>query len=755
MRPSVKHPSCSRLLRNLVQIEYSSSTSSSLPVYLCPAAARPSSTLSSGSCRRPTAKARKRPLFPLHQTRTSHAEVTEADDNVHVKEHAASVQQVDVHPGPVPVRQLPVQCHGCGALSQTKLSDSAGFYDLNRKAVKAFLGLLKEEPRRRAQDDIVQASLRSLNEDQLKYLGINPDALAPKEPKDEITLPSTPDEPEVPLCERCHNLVHHHTGASIYHPTIEAIRDTISESPYKYNHVYHVIDAADFPMSLLPRVNQLLDLMPLRTKNRRQRGLGRFYKGKKTEMSFIITRSDLLAPKKEAVDRMMPYLVETLRDALPRDSRHVRLGNVRCVSAKRSWWTKELKEDIWERGGAGWMVGRVNVGKSQLFHAVFPKGRMNWQESKHDISVAMQHQDHDAEQVKLDSVLPELEDLDEDSLLPPPQAEKNYPQMPVVSALPGTTASPIRVPFGGGKGELIDLPGLARGDLENLIREEHRPSLIMKSRITPEQCVIKPGKSLLIGGFIRITPQTPDLIFLGYNFTPLQEHLCNTEKAIAVQKQTGDVNVENIALPETADKIQLAGSFPLKYDVTKRRAGPITRKDAVGMKVENLPYRVLSIDLLIEGCGWVEITAQVRAKDLYKPLPKPETASSDWGDGVPLHNFASSASEPFGTRTSKFSDGGLRQSLDLSDPESKAEHRAGDRARGGRRKEPETQQKEEEALNWPVVDVFSPQGRFVGSRPPMNAWLLNKVRKTDETRKQRPRQSMVGAKKRDKSTWRA
>lgn len=753
MKPSANQPSCSRLLRNFLNLEYSSSTSSSLPLYLCPAAARASSTLSSGPSRRLAApKAQKCQLSQLHQTRAVHIEASGAHEGDHVNQHDASTEQVGAQVELAPVRQLPVQCHGCGALSQTTMSDTAGYYDLDRKAVKVFLGLLKEEPRRRTADDIVQASLQSLSDDKLKELGIDPKALAPKEPKDDIESHINNSEPEAPLCDRCHRLVHHHSGASIYHPTIEAIRDTISESPYKYNHVYHVLDAADFPMSLLPKVHQLLDLMPLRSKNRRQRGMGKFYKGKKTEMSFIITRSDLLAPKKEAVDRMMPYLIEALREALPRDSRHVRLGNVRCVSAKRSWWTKELKEDIWHRGGAGWMVGKVNVGKSQLFHAVFPKGRMNWQESKHDTSVAVHNRDHETEHGGVKSVLPELDDLDEDSLLPPPQEETNYPQMPVVSALPGTTASPIRVPFGGGKGELIDLPGLARGDLENFIREEHRPSLIMKSRITPEQHVIKPGKSLLIGGFIRITPQTPDLIFLGYNFTPLEEHMCNTEKAIAIQKQTGDVNVENIALPETADTIQLAGSFPLKYDVTKRRAGPITRKDAVGMKVENLPYRVLSIDLLIEGCGWVEITAQVRTKDLYKPMPKSETTSSDWGDEDTLDFSAPALSK---TKRGSFGDGELLQELDLSEPGSEPKPNGRDRARGRRGKEPEPQHKDESVLNWPVVDVYSPEGRFVGSRPPMNAWLLNKVRKTDQTSKQRPRKSMTGAKKRDKTARRA
>lgn len=701
MKSSNKQLSCSRLLRTFLNTEHSGLTPSNLPIYLCPAAARACSTLSRASAYRPTSTpAPRHQLPPFQQARRAHNSVSEAQDQPTGAHEDACLE-------PVPVHKLPVQCHGCGALSQTVVADQPGYYDLSRKAVRSFLGLFKEEPRVRPEHDVVQASLRSLSKEKLRELGLDPKVFTAR-PKESESADKTEeaDEQDVPLCDRCHKLVYHHTGEPIYHPTIEAIRDTIQESPYKYNHVYHVLDAADFPMSLLPKVHQLLDLMPLRSKNRRFRG-AKFYKGKSTEMSFIITRSDLLAPKKEAVDRMMPYLIETLRAALPRDSRNVRLGNVRCVSAKRSWWTKEVKEDIWKRGGAGWMVGRVNVGKSQLFQAVFPKGRMNWEESKHDISVALQRRDGGTPPAEPDAGLTDLDELvDEDSLLPPPQPESNYPRMPVVSTLPGTTASPIRVPFGGGKGELIDLPGLARGDLEKFVREEHRDSLIMKARISPEQQVIKPGRSLLLGGFIRITPRTPDLIFLAYAFTPIDAHLTATEKAIGIQNETGEVNVENISVPGTGEKIRHAGEFELRYDVTKRRAGPITRKDAVGMKVENLPYRVLSIDILIEGCGWVEITAQVRTRDLFLPAP---------------------------TRPARRNE--ILQSLDLSEPKQNAsllDSRTGE--------EPQ----------WPIVDVYSPEGRFIGSRPPMNAWLYNQVRKTAETSKVRPRKSMTGAKKREK-----
>ncbi|KAK1772976.1 hypothetical protein QBC33DRAFT_523025 [Phialemonium atrogriseum] len=707
--------------------------SSELPLYLCPSLVR-SSTIG-------------RRTF-VYRPSQAKAGCRQQARRLHTYTESASATTPPIPSSPRPLRTLPLQCSGCGALSQTSLPNQAGYYDSERKSVGSYLGLLEEEKKRVRDDDrVVQDALRSLELNKLGGLGTDLKTLLKKPTAANSSL--IPESSKAPLCDRCHNLIHHHVGNPIYHPTIESLRETIEESPYKYNHVYHVVDAADFPMSLLPRINQLIDMMPLRSQNRRSRS-GKYHRGRKTEMSFIITRSDLLAPVKQQVDSLMPYLKDTLRDALGRAGKHVRLGNVRCVSAKRGWWTKELKEEVWERGGAGWMVGKVNVGKSQLFEAAFPKGRMDWTPPKHQISVPVFPAAQPKTPVETiserttwedaqgSSAMLENNDMDESSLLPPAQVETNYPAMPVVSSLPGTTASPIRVPFGNGKGELVDLPGLARSDLEMHVKEEHRASLVMKSRVLPEQQVIRPGRSLLLGGFIRITPKTPDLTFLAYAFTPIEPHLTSTEKAILVQEQSEEApNVDNISVPGTGAKIQQAGSFQLRYDVTKPRTGPITRRDAAGINIDRLPYRVLAIDILIEGCGWVEIVAQVRTNQLFattsearveetKEVTNPERLESlDLSDPEPGEKNGVANPEKL-------------ESLDLSGPEPEAHA------------EPEASSAEP---NWPVIEVFSPEGKFIGSRRPMNAWLLNKPKNT--TTRSRPRRSMKGAKKREKSARRA
>ncbi|EGS23202.1 uncharacterized protein CTHT_0008650 [Thermochaetoides thermophila DSM 1495] len=688
-----------------------------------------------------------------------------------------------------PERALPLQCHGCGALAQTVEPDKAGYYNLNRKAIRKYLGLEEEKPKPHAPDPtpIIESALKNIDVDALEKQGIYLKSLLPKEPEPEPPKPLKP-----PLCERCHNLVHHSSAKPIFHPSIESLRDTIEESPYKRNHVYHVIDAADFPMSLLPRLHSLLDIS-LRSRNRRSEH-AKYKRGRLMEMSFIITRSDLLAPRKEQVDKMMPYFKEVLRDALGRVGHRIRLGNVHCVSAKRSWWTKELKEKIYERGGAGWMVGKVNVGKSQLFEAVFPKGRMVEEPSKHDIKVTVypkksphkpekplealpgldEDDDHgyDPSDPLLPGRVPE-DDLENLSLLPPPMPETNYPEMPVVSSLPGTTASPIRVPFGSGRGELIDLPGLARSDLENFVQEDKRQDLILKARVVPKQQVIKPGQSLVLGGgLIRITPRNvaadgdEELIFLGYAFTPLAlaPHLTSTSKAIALQAQSPDApHVDSIMLPGVGEKIKHAGAFQLRYDVTKARTGPLTRKEAVGLKVDRLPYRVLGIDILIEGCGWVELAVQVRTKSLFREeerkklreikeqLAKQEfdgTASAvsalpETLDGELLPGKLDLRPEPVNAvdRTKKRKKAAAKEEEeDGMDEEEK------------KKKEEEEEEEEEEDWDglepkWPVVDVYSPEGRFIGYRKPMNAWLMNKPKKPE---KSRPRPSMKGRKKEEK-----
>ncbi len=602
-------------------------------------------------------------------------------------------------------KQLPVVCPGCGAPSQNVDEDAAGYYG-SRRATKA----AQKKSAEHEEDAVFQNALKS---------GLLGSSAAQASP--------TAESPSTPICDRCHYLLYQSKGESIIHPSMQSIQQIIEESPHKHNHIYHVLDAADFPMSLIPNLVSALKLPRLRTQNRRSKSM-HFVRGRVAEVSFIITRSDLLAPKKEQVDAMLPYLREVLREALGRQGRGVRLGNVRCVSAQRGWWTKTVKEEIYGRGGAGWVVGKVNVGKSALFETVFPKGR-----NQEDVNIrglrqreesavlvpgsagqAPSRSDHQVTPDGLVSLPSELDDppaaetrlfnpdgfqeselqlsgrsveevkedeviFDDASLLPPAQPETAFPRMPIVSSLPGTTASPIRIPFGNGKGELIDLPGVHRSDLDTLVDQEHRGDLIMKSRLAPEQLTIKPGQSLLLGGLIRITPKTDTLITLAYPFVPLHPHVTSTYRAIGIQTGThpdGEPytgTVSTIATPSAKAKMAHAGTFPLEWDVTKRRSGPLTTAAAGKQKAANLPFTIWGADMLVEGVGWVEITCQVRRR-------RPSFVSKPVID----------AFSPFGSES--------------------------DEAAGS--------ENNDSVSGVPEIDVYSPEGKYVAVRRPMNAWVV-------------------------------
>ena len=100
------------------------------------------------------------------------------------------------------LRRLPLQCTGCGAFTQTTDAGQAGFFDLQRRAVQEYLGLI--EPKARTVDEaveeenrVIEEALSNLPQSQLEALGLTKDALIgdkdvePPEPKG-IVCPRLP-----------------------------------------------------------------------------------------------------------------------------------------------------------------------------------------------------------------------------------------------------------------------------------------------------------------------------------------------------------------------------------------------------------------------------------------------------------------------------------------------------------------------------------------------------------------------------------
>jgi genetic interactor of prohibitins 3, mitochondrial len=348
-----------------------------------------------------------------------------------------------------------------------------------------------------------------------------------------------------------------------------------------------------------------------------------------TTIDFVITRSDLLAATKDQVDSKMAYMRSVLLDALKIKGEDVRLGNVHMISAHRGWWTKNVKDEIREHGGGIWVVGKVNVGKSSFIETCFPKDSNNLEEVEELLNHGQEANHHiQANNQAL---------LDSDSVLPPAPPEAVYPVLPVVSSLPGTTVSPIRIPFGRGRGEVIDLPGLHRGTLQEFVKDEYQASLVMTKRVNSEKCSIKPGQSLLLGGgLIRITSVDPNDVVLAACFVPLETHVTNTQKAIEMQTQKRPYPGVNIMKDRVSGALSSAGIFELKWDVTRSHLPTSVKKrlEDQGVPPRPLPYKVMSADILVEGCGWIELTAQVRTRRdpiVSNTSPKVEVFSPNGG----------------------------------------------------------------------------------------------------------------------------
>ncbi|KAH6841379.1 hypothetical protein B0T12DRAFT_488326 [Alternaria alternata] len=747
MRPAL------RQVRTLLNHE------ASIPLFLCPALLRaPIIAPRRRVPEHPTPKAYSTLVTPQEQTNaTTPLADNSQDPPRHPPTQASSIQ-----------RQLPRACPGCGAPSQIYDRKEAGYYDVDRNVIREYLDWVPNRPKEAtAEDDIYTKALKNVNPELLGELGLQ---------DQNSETPEDNEPPATPVCDRCHKLLHHRIGSPIHHPTVDSIQQTIAESPHRRNHIYHVVDAADFPLSIVPNLQSSLRIPKLRTQNRRAKHKGWVANDRIAEVSFIITRADLLAPKKEQVDVLMPYVRDVLRDALGRQNANARLGNVRLVSAKRGWWTKQVKEDIWERGGAGWMVGKVNVGKSNLFEAVFPKGRgADYQDVRKIRSAAeretminnaktldeltqvyQQLAEEDAETERLKNKpqehlhqppeevedQPEEDELDPDALLPPPQPYTPYPVLPIASSLPGTTASPIRIPFGNNRGELIDLPGLARTTpgLETFVQPTAHDDLVMKNRINSERYTIKPGQSLILGGgLIRITPVTPDLVFLVHPFVPIHPHVTRTEKAVDYQAQTSDrqLQVPPILAPNVGSKMNSAGRFQLKWDATKKLAGPVTSPMAGKMKPENLPFRVWSTDILVEGVGWIEVSAQTRRPQGWKPsgLVKKDPNQAKFDRVTRLKEEEERKNRKFAAIARAEEEG--------RDPEEVLEEEFYDDHMKDRMAEWEE--------DYPEVEVFSPLGKFVGQRRPMCASMVSGPKYVaSRDRKVRPRRSMVSVKKQRK-----
>ncbi|KAF3933299.1 hypothetical protein ABW19_dt0200188 [Dactylella cylindrospora] len=424
------------------------------------------------------------------------------------------------------------------------------------------------------------------------------------------------------LCCRCRNLRHHEKLLSeIPDTTYAQAAEIIANSPFTRIHIYHAIDAADFPLSVLPNAKKHI----LQALNEIKGG-----KKKDITMSYVITRADVLLPTELQVQRLMTYIRRVLSNYLGEDAE---LKDLRVVSAKRTWTTERLKDEVRARKGGIFLLGRTNVGKSRLYEAIFPK-----RNKKGLDYVTPKFGKDDLETLPTGTEVGDEAEVAANEWFVQNGTKVRYPEMPLVSKIPGTTVGPITIDFAAGRGQLVDLPGFPRAGIMKYVRPDRVKDAVLLDRKRAEKCIIPCDKHLVIGGLVVIKPIPPtegrrkNITFICNLFTNLPPHVAKPTK---VEKFTnlprgGGPREFAWGQPEMGGIIQSAGRFKLTKNVTKKEIPWLPGRGADEWVDKNIAWKVMAADILIEGCGWVEVFAQVGKDD---PDPEIEVLSPE-GKGI-------------------------------------------------------------------------------------------------------------------------
>ena len=384
-------------------------------------------------------------------------------------------------------RSPPPLCPGCGAPSQQTDPSLPGHYGTKpRRGIAA-----KSKPRADEADKLWEEALKRVEGDAALLRQLLPEGRR----EDGWRADRLGEGHLAPICDRCHFMKHHHDAPSLpAYSTFKALCALLLSSRHRHNHIYHLVDAVDFPLSLRPGLLRYLHRMLPKSLTRN------------LTISYVITRCDILMPREDQISSYMTYFKSALKRLIPKEQKlETPFTKVYAISSRTGWEIGALKKEISKRRGGVWFLGAVNVGKSTLLRDIWPTDgvlRPTTLEdaAEFDILPAEELADpaapcsSEAQQQQPDS---------EVEVIRPGAARAHVP--PTVSDIPGTTAAPIRVSYqsvGRGprfRGEVVDLPGLERWvgfketGLMKYVRPNRQRSLAIKDRVRPLEFVIKPG----------------------------------------------------------------------------------------------------------------------------------------------------------------------------------------------------------------------------------------------------------------------
>ncbi|KAJ2342780.1 nitric oxide associated protein 1 [Coemansia sp. RSA 2618] len=347
------------------------------------------------------------------------------------------------------------------------------------------------------------------------------------------------------VCQRCYSLKHHSRVDRPWKEDVVSDPRVLRFLQHKHKIMVVVVcDLFDIPGSLIPHLGDII--------------------GTRHPVVLVANKADLL-PKDYHKQRLLMWLKRFVK------SLELNIKAIHLVSALKNIGVRELAADISERRNPGqdiYMVGRANVGKSELINALL---RISIGGSAHKV---------------------------------------------LASHIPGTTMGlsgiPLRrfvkalVPSSGAQphdrlAHLYDTPGVfSNKSIVSYLTNEELKLVVCRKRMKLFSFILGLGQSVMLGGLGRIDlVEGPSRIFVTI-FSNIRPHFTRIKRAdeLVQRMQTGE---KTILQPPVGDADRLRW-FP-------------QQELALEHEFEGLHKHHATLDVVFAGVGWVAINGQFpRAK---------------------------------------------------------------------------------------------------------------------------------------------
>lgn len=352
------------------------------------------------------------------------------------------------------------------------------------------------------------------------------------------------------ICQRCHKLKHYGDVEDALRPgwsanellTPERFRELVSVVRRKRCAVVCLVDIFDFHGSLLYNLPRIVGSNPVLV---------------------AVNKADLL-PADFSQDRVRIWVKQELEkvgmtDVSTRDIHLISCktgNNVRPLLRSMKQMARQRRRDLY-------VIGAANVGKSTFINRLIELGRSGGDAQR-------KKKKKQGEQSKGGSLV-------------------------TTSALPGTTLDFIEVDLGD-KVSLYDTPGLILPhQITTLLNTEELKAVIPQKRINHVTLRLKEGKSVLLGGLVRLDMlEGRPFLFTFYVSNEVKLHQTATDRAGEfLDSHLGEL----ISPPFTQER--------------RAAMGPWVPRD---FEIEGTGWKTSAVDIVISGLGWISVTGALDCK---------------------------------------------------------------------------------------------------------------------------------------------